>query len=139
MFCNIRGGLCAQVFYSLAWSKRWLEVICVVKSKAIQPQPKYKTRNPVRKRSLRGIHETKSKLEFHSATWSHNKHHKTAEFCVCVFSNSTTIIIWCQTKVQVFWWIRCWMCKFVPSGRIVYPFFLRGQENALIWHHNKFT
>ena len=39
------GGLCTQVFYSLTWGKKWLKVICVVKSKLIQPQPKYETRN----------------------------------------------------------------------------------------------
>ena len=31
--------------------------------------------------------ETKNKLE--SATWSHYKHHNTAGFLVCVFSNSS--------------------------------------------------
>ena len=31
---NILDGLCTQIFHSSAWSKRWLEVICVVKSKA---------------------------------------------------------------------------------------------------------
>ena len=30
-----------------------LEVICVIKSKAIQPQPKYKTRNFLKQNSLR--------------------------------------------------------------------------------------
>ena len=51
---------------------------------------KYKTRNfqnLIRKRLLRDI-ETKNKLKFQSATWSHYKHHDTAEFLVCVFSNS---------------------------------------------------
>ena len=35
-FENIFGGLYTYIFYSMASSKRWLEVICVVKSKAIQ-------------------------------------------------------------------------------------------------------
>ena len=59
IFWDILGGLCTQVFYSSEWSKRWVEVIYVVKSKAMQPQPKYKTRNfqnSVRKRTIRGIH-----------------------------------------------------------------------------------
>ena len=34
---------------------------------------------------LQVFNETKTKLEFQSATWSHYKHHKTAEFLVCVF------------------------------------------------------
>ena len=60
-FWNIFGGLCIQVFYSSAWGKKWLEVICVVKSKVIQPQPKYKTKHflkfrSLRKRLLRDIH-----------------------------------------------------------------------------------
>ena len=57
-FWNIFGGLCTQVFYLSACGKRWLEVICVIESKFIQPQPKYKTKkfqNLVRKRLLRDI------------------------------------------------------------------------------------
>ena len=59
VFWNIFGGLWAQAFYASAWNKRWLEVICVIKSKAIQPQPKYKTRNfqnLIRKTLLKDIH-----------------------------------------------------------------------------------
>ena len=57
-FWNIFGGLCTQVFHLSACGKRWLEVICVIESKVIQPQPKYKTKkfqNLVRKRLLRDI------------------------------------------------------------------------------------
>ena len=55
------GGLCTKGFYSSTWGKKWLEVICVVKSKVIQPQPKYGTRNffkfnSLMKRLLRNIH-----------------------------------------------------------------------------------
>ena len=39
-FWNIFGGLCTQVFYSSIWGKRWLEVICFVKSKFVQIQLK---------------------------------------------------------------------------------------------------
>ena len=35
--------------------------------------------------------------------------------------------------------MRCWMSTFVPSWRIVYIFFLRGQQNVLTWLHTKFT
>ena len=60
-FWIIFGGLCTQIFYSSAWGKKRLEVICVLKSKVIQKQPKYKTRNflksnSLRKRLLRDIH-----------------------------------------------------------------------------------
>ena len=44
-FWNIFDGLCIQIFYSPTRSKRWLEVICVVKSKVIQVQPKYRIRD----------------------------------------------------------------------------------------------
>ena len=59
-FWNIFDGLCTRVFYSSTLGKKLLEVI-FVKSKVIQPQPKYKTRNFLRfnstmKRLLRGIH-----------------------------------------------------------------------------------
>ena len=39
-------GLCNQVFYSWTWvRKRGCKIICVVKLKVVQPQPKFKTRN----------------------------------------------------------------------------------------------
>ena len=66
---------------------------------------KYKTRNfqnLIRKRLLRDI-ETKNKLKFQSATWSHDKHHDTAEFLVCVFSNST-IGIWFGILICIVIW-----------------------------------
>ena len=74
------GGLCTQVFYSSVWGKKWLEVICVVKSKVIQRQPKYEIRNFLKcnslmKRFLRDIH------------WN-QKHRNPAEFLVFAFSNS---------------------------------------------------
>ena len=56
-FWNIFVGLCIQVFYSSAWVSKWLKVICVVKSKVIQPQPINKTRNFLKcNRLLRDIH-----------------------------------------------------------------------------------
>ena len=82
VFWNIFDGLCTQAFYASAWSKRWLEVICVIKSKAIQLQPKYKTRN------FQNL-KTKNKLEFQSAAWFHHKHYETAEFLIFFPSNSS--------------------------------------------------
>ena len=49
---------CSSFLFSLAWGKRWLEVTCAIKSKVIQPQLKYITRNfqnLIRKRLLRDI------------------------------------------------------------------------------------
>ena len=94
-FWNIFSGLCTQAFYSSAWGKKLLEVICVVKSKVIQPQPKHKTRNFLKFNSLgkdcpKTFIETRNKYE--SAIWSHCKHHNTAEFVVCVLSNSSITV-----------------------------------------------
>ena len=77
---NIFGGFCTQ--------NKWLKVICVVKSKVIQPKPKYKTRKFLKFNSLKiGSSETftETRNKYESAIWSHYKHHNTAEFLVCVF------------------------------------------------------
>ena len=67
MFWNIFDRLFTQVFYSSTYGERWLEVICALKSKVIEPQPKYKTRsfqNLIRKRLLRGIHWNQKKTNW---------------------------------------------------------------------------
>ena len=129
------GGLCAQDFHSLAWDKKWLEVICFAKSKFIQPQPKYKPRkilkfNSLRKRLPRDIHWNQKQIGncYLVSLW--NKYHNTAEFLACIFSNSSITLAEShdvKQRFKSFWWISCWMCTSVPSGRIVHLFFLRGQ------------
>ena len=57
---GIFGGLCTHVFYSwMNMGKRLLKHICIVKSKIIQPHPKYITRNfqnLIRERFIKDIH-----------------------------------------------------------------------------------
>ena len=64
-FWNVFGGLCTQVFYSWLWVRSDSKVICVVKSKVIQPQREYKTRNfrnLIRKGLLRDIHRNQKQI-----------------------------------------------------------------------------
>ena len=71
-----------------------------------------------------------TKIKYESAIWSHYKHHNTAEFVVCVFSNSLISLAQLydvRQRFKSFWWMCSWLCTSVPSGRIVYLFFMRGQ------------
>ena len=120
------GVLCTQVFYSSAWGKKWLKVICVVKSKVIQPQPKYRNRNFLKfnslmKRLLRNIHWTQKQI----GKWvllgliisTITKLNSLFVFFP-IYQPWHSIVIWCQ-RFKSFWWMCCWKCTSVPSGRIV--------------------
>ena len=100
-FWNIFGGPCTQVFYSSVWGKKWLVFIWVVKSKVIQPQPKYKTRNflkftSLRKRLLRDIHWNQTQiwkcyrvplLLEGTIKWTENANWNKQKWCYCQSKN----------------------------------------------------
>ena len=104
-FCNVFGSLCTQVFHSFAWGKRWLEVICVVKSKVIQPQAKYKTRNVqiFNKEKIAQRHSLKSKINCNFKVLLgliiNTITQLNSLFLFFQFNNNVGIVIKCQTKV----------------------------------------
>ena len=67
-------------FLFMRMGKRWRKVMCVMKSKVIQPQPKYKIQNQkfskFKEKINQALIEVENKWEFEGATWSDYKRHK---------------------------------------------------------------
>ena len=75
-----------------------LEVICVIKSKVIQPQPKYKTRNFLKQNSLRKrllIVKPKTNQKVLLGLIINTI---TTKFLVCVCTNSSITLLWSCDK-----------------------------------------
>ena len=128
-FWNVFSGLCTQIFYSLGWDKRWLEVNFVAKSKAIQPQPKYKTRNfqnLIRNRLLRDIHwKKKTNWNFKALlAFIVNTIIQPNSLFMFEFNNNLGLVIWCQTKVWIFLLtvlLNVYICALRKNSVLLFP------------------
>ena len=102
-----------------------LEVICVIKSKVIQPQPKYKTRNFLKQNSLRKrllIVKPKTNQKVLLGLIINTI---TTKFLVCVCTNSSITLLWsCDKGFAINVLLNVYICALRSNSGL---FFLREQ------------
>ena len=118
-------------FLFMRVGKRWYKVICVMKLKVIQTQPDNQNIKPEifqiygRNYSETLIETKKKNANFKWLLCQITGTINRVIFLVLIFSSSTMTLPESYSGRQTFksfWWMCCWMCTFLHSGRRVYLF-----------------